>query len=163
MIGTGIVNVFCMPLTTMAISIATIDELSGRRAILGLGVSNSNIVSWHGLTFSKPLATLKKSVEIIREILRGSNVTYQGLLFKIQNFQLGLRRVAKICPFIWPHFSPGMVQLASYIANSIILNLVTVYHVGCLLKKLEDETKRSNRKMSHIDMACYLLILRRKT
>src|SRR6266567_9427410 len=48
-LGTGIVNVFSRTPALIAQTVATLDEISRGRAILGLGSSGANVIEhWHG-------------------------------------------------------------------------------------------------------------------
>lgn len=59
-LGTGIVPLYTRTPTALAMTIATLDALSGGRAILGLGVSSEMIIgAWHGLPFPRPLDAIK--------------------------------------------------------------------------------------------------------
>ena len=56
-IGTGVVPIYTRTPATMAQTAATIDELSGGRLTLGLGVSHRPVVEgWHGQTIDHPVA-----------------------------------------------------------------------------------------------------------
>ena len=71
-IGTGVVPIYTRTPATMAQTAATIDELSGGRLNLGLGVSHRPVVEgWHGQTIDKPVAEMREYVSIVRAILRG--------------------------------------------------------------------------------------------
>ena len=58
----------------------TIDEISGGRFILGLGVSGPQVVEgWYGRPFAKPLARTREYVQIVRDIFaRNGPVTNDG-------------------------------------------------------------------------------------
>jgi alkanesulfonate monooxygenase SsuD/methylene tetrahydromethanopterin reductase-like flavin-dependent oxidoreductase (luciferase family) len=54
-LGTGVVPIYTRTPATMAQTAATIDEVSGGRLVLGLGVSHRPVVEgWHGQTIDKP-------------------------------------------------------------------------------------------------------------
>ena len=59
-LGTGIVPIFERAPAVMAASQRTLDELSGGRFLLGLGVSHPPIVErMHGLTYGPPLTSMR--------------------------------------------------------------------------------------------------------
>jgi F420-dependent oxidoreductase-like protein len=61
-----------MPARTPAMTASTatsLDQLSGGRFLLGLGVSGPQVVEgWHGLPFGKPLVKTREYVSIVRKI-----------------------------------------------------------------------------------------------
>src|SRR6185437_6499377 len=60
-IGTGVVPIYTRTPATMAQTAATIDELSGGRLNLGLGVSHRPVVEgWHGQTIDRPVAEMRE-------------------------------------------------------------------------------------------------------
>jgi alkanesulfonate monooxygenase SsuD/methylene tetrahydromethanopterin reductase-like flavin-dependent oxidoreductase (luciferase family) len=76
----------------IAQSIATLDDVSGGRAILGLGTSGPVVIeNWHGMKFERALRRTREAVEIIRMALAGSRVDYDGEIFKLRNFRLGFK------------------------------------------------------------------------
>src|SRR3954462_5250626 len=66
--------VFQMPARTpamTAMTAATLDQMSGGRMLLGLGLSGPQVVEgWHGEAYGKPLGKTREYVEIVRTILR---------------------------------------------------------------------------------------------
>ena len=73
-VGTGVVPIYTRTPATMAQTAATIDELSGGRLTLGLGVSHRPVVEgWHGQTIDRPVAEMREYVAIVRAILRGED------------------------------------------------------------------------------------------
>src|SRR5215216_6222572 len=62
-----------------AMTAATIDQISGGRFRLGLGISGPQVVEgWHGLRFDQPLARTRDYVAVVRMALSGQPVRYQG-------------------------------------------------------------------------------------
>ncbi len=75
-LATGIANVFSRTAGLLAMSTATLDEISGGRAILGLGTSGKVVVeSFHGAKYEKPLTRLKETITICQALWRGERLT----------------------------------------------------------------------------------------
>ena len=69
-LGTGIVTVYSRTPGLIAQSIASLDVISGGRAILGLGSSGRIVIEdWHGVPFDHPVARTREYIEIIRMAL----------------------------------------------------------------------------------------------
>src|SRR5690242_13500539 len=55
-IGAGIANIYSRTPALIASTIATLDERSGGRIVLGLGPSGAYVIEhWHGVPFEKPV------------------------------------------------------------------------------------------------------------
>jgi F420-dependent oxidoreductase-like protein len=118
-LGTGVVPIYTRTPATMAQTAATIDELSGGRLVLGLGVSHRPVVEgWHGQTIDKPGTEMREYLAIVRAILAGEEPPAGG---KWQTgFRLGMPARADL-PIYVAALSPRMLQTAGEIADGVIL------------------------------------------
>src|SRR5258705_2199652 len=74
-LATGIANVFSRSAGLLAMSAATLDEISEGRVILGLGTSGKIVVeNFHGVPYRKPLTRLNETIEILRALWRGERL-----------------------------------------------------------------------------------------
>jgi F420-dependent oxidoreductase-like protein len=70
-LGTAILQMPGRTPANTAMTAATLDLLSGGRALLGLGLSGPQVVEgWHGQPYGKPLAKTREYVEIVRTIIK---------------------------------------------------------------------------------------------
>lgn len=98
-LGTGIINVFSRSPALIAMSAATLDEISGGRFRLGLGTSASRVIEdFHGISYQKPLTRLKETVQIVRALLSGDPIDFSGECFKLSRFKLGFKPVRSDIP-----------------------------------------------------------------
>ena len=78
-LGTAIVNVFSRTPAVLAQHFATLDEVSGGRAIAGLGSSAAGVIeTLHGTPFRRPVARTADYVAIIRAVLAGEPLDHEG-------------------------------------------------------------------------------------
>ena len=71
MLGSGIMQMPARTPAMTAMTAATLDELSGGRFLLGLGLSGPQVVEgWHGVPYGKPLGKTREYVSIVRAALR---------------------------------------------------------------------------------------------
>ncbi|WP_433723199.1 LLM class F420-dependent oxidoreductase [Nocardia sp. CA-129566] len=83
-IGSAILNVYSRTPALLAQTAAGLDNVSGGRAIIGLGASGPQVVEgWHGLPYAKPVGRTKETVEIIRAALRREVIHYHGRSFQL--------------------------------------------------------------------------------
>ena len=62
-------------------TVATLDQLSGGRVLLGLGTSGPQVVEgWHGVAWGKPLGRTREYIEIVRAGLRRETIEHHGPL-----------------------------------------------------------------------------------
>ena len=119
-LGTGVTPIYSRTPVATAQSFATLDEFSGGRAIIGLGVSHRPAVeAWYGQTIDKPLREMREYAGIVRAILRGEDPP-QGEKFRSHFHFLGLEPRPDI-PIYLAGLSPGMLRLAGEIADGVVL------------------------------------------
>jgi len=84
-VGTAIMQIPARTPTLTATTALTLDELSGGRFRLGLGVSGPQVVEgWHGVPFGKPLQRTREYVEIVRSVWRREKpVEFKGQYYQI--------------------------------------------------------------------------------
>jgi F420-dependent oxidoreductase-like protein len=119
-VGTGVVPIYSRTPATMAQTAATIDDISGGRLDLGLGLSHRPVVeAWHGQTIDHPLAEMREYVSIVRAILRGEDPP-SGEKWRT-SFRLAGLDPRPDVPIYAAALSPGMLRLAGEIADGVIL------------------------------------------
>jgi F420-dependent oxidoreductase-like protein len=117
-LGTGIINVFSRSPALIAMSAATLDEISGGRFRLGLGTSGSRVIQdFHGVTFDKPLTRLKEAIHIIRALLAGEAVDFSGECFELRRFKLGFKALRADIPIYIAALAPKSVRQVGAIAD----------------------------------------------
>jgi F420-dependent oxidoreductase-like protein len=83
-IGSAILNVYSRTPGALAQTAAGLDNVSGGRAILGLGASGPQVIEgWHGVPYDKPLGRTREVVEIVRAALRRETLRYDGRVFHL--------------------------------------------------------------------------------
>jgi F420-dependent oxidoreductase-like protein len=83
-IGSAILNIYSRTPGALAQTAAGLDNVSGGRAILGLGASGPQVIEgWHGLPYDKPLTRTREVVEIVRAALRRETLQFQGKVFTL--------------------------------------------------------------------------------
>jgi alkanesulfonate monooxygenase SsuD/methylene tetrahydromethanopterin reductase-like flavin-dependent oxidoreductase (luciferase family) len=107
------------PVATAQIA-ATIDEFSGGRFVLGLGVSHRvTVENWYGQQIDKPVAEMRDYVEIVRALFRGEDPP-ESERFPTNFHFMGYEPRADF-PIYIAGLSPSMLRLAGRIADGVVL------------------------------------------
>ncbi len=121
-LGTGITNPYTRHPGVAAGAIASLDEISGGRAFLGIGAGGSLTLDPLGISRTRPLAAVREMVEITRALLQGSRVDYQGETLHLRKAKLDFARPDIE---IWiAARGPRMLELAGGIADGVALSFI---------------------------------------
>ena len=84
-LGTAIMQMPARTPAATAMTAMTIDQLSGGRMLLGLGLSGPQVVEgWHGVSYGKPLPKTREYVAIVRKILaRKEPLVFGGEYYRV--------------------------------------------------------------------------------
>jgi coenzyme F420-dependent oxidoreductase len=155
-LGTGIVPVFSRTPAIIAQTIATLDEISEGRMILGLGASGPIVIrDWHGVEFREPLKRTREYVEIIRMVLSGERVNYDGEIFKLKNFRLQFTPVRKRVPIYIASLGPKNIQLTGEIADGWIPFLAPPEFLQDGRRELA-RARAKGRGLNHVEVCPYI-------
>jgi alkanesulfonate monooxygenase SsuD/methylene tetrahydromethanopterin reductase-like flavin-dependent oxidoreductase (luciferase family) len=128
LLGTGVTPIYSRTPVATAQSFGTLDEYSGGRAIIGLGVSHRPAVeAWYGQKIEQPLREMREYVGIVRAILRNEDPP-QGETFHSHFHFMGFEPRPDI-PIYLAGLAPGMLRLAGEIADGVVLWLCNPEYV----------------------------------
>jgi F420-dependent oxidoreductase-like protein len=85
MLGTAIMQMPGRTPANAAMTAMTLNQLSGGRFLMGLGLSGPQVVEgWHGVSYKMPLTRSREYVAIVRNIFaRQEKLSYDGKLYQI--------------------------------------------------------------------------------
>ena len=123
LLGSGVLQVGTRSPVAVAQTAITLSNLSGGRFLLGLGASGPQVIEGlHGVSFSRPLARMRETVEIVRQVFAGGKVSYSGTQFQIprpgEAVPMRLSTAAQhAIPIYLAALSPAMLRLTGEIAD----------------------------------------------
>jgi len=119
-LGTGVLPIYSRTPVATAQAAATIDEISGGRMIIGLGVSHRvTVEGWYGQSIDRPVAEMREYVGAIRAMLRGADPP-AGERWPTRFRFMGYD-VRPDLPIYIAALSPNMLRLAGEIADGVLL------------------------------------------
>ncbi len=157
-LGTGIANVFSRSPGVIASTIATLDERSGGRMLLGLGSSGAHVIEhWHGVPFEKPLRRLREYTEIIRMILRREKLVYSGEIFHLERgFKLQFTPLRSHIPIYSAAITPKSLEQSGEIADGVLPVYWPKEHYPDLRQMLDAGSAKAGRPAGVVKIAPYL-------
>ena len=142
-IGSAIMNIYSRTPGALLQTAAGLDNVSGGRAILGLGASGPQVIEgFHGVPYSKPIARTREIIEIIRAGMKREPLTADGEfqlpLDKEHGAVTGLGKPLKLLtkperdtvPIYVAALGPKNVELAAEIADGLLPHLYYPERIG---------------------------------
>jgi len=157
-IGAGIANIYSRTPALIASTVATLDERSGGRILLGLGPSGAQVIEdWHGVPFQKPVQRTREYVEIIRMILRGEKLVYHGEFFNLERgFTLRFKPARKEIPIYIAAMGPKNVLQAGEISDGVLPVYWPGNRWGELRQQLDEGSQKAGRPAHSAAIAPYI-------
>jgi 5,10-methylenetetrahydromethanopterin reductase len=139
----------------LAVAIASLDELSGGRAVLALGAGGSGFAEMH-LERTQPNVALRECVSIVRALLAGESVTFDGRLFKLTDAKLRFDVRGDIPIYIATR-SPKNLELAGEIADgAIIATYVSKPQLAFAMDRVRTGAERAGRSLSDVTVISWV-------
>jgi coenzyme F420-dependent oxidoreductase len=157
-LASGITTVYSRSPALIAQTVAALDEISEGRVILGLGTSGPLVIeNWHGLPFDRPLRRTREYIEIIRLILNGERVNYNGEIFRLKGFRLPFTPVRSRVPIYVASLGPQNLRLTGELADGWLPIYLDTAYLPRFQGDLERGAVRAGRNLEAIDVAPYIL------
>jgi probable F420-dependent oxidoreductase len=156
-LATGVVPIQIRTPGVMAMGFLTINELSGGRAIAGLGVSSPVIVErWHGASYRKPVTAMRECVTIMRQLFTEGRSKFEGEIYK-SDFRLGMRATAPRPPKIYlAGLNAPMLRLAGEVADGVLMNYSPPSAMAPMLEHIREGAKLAGRDPAAVDVGIYI-------
>lgn len=129
----------------LAATASSLSHLSGGRFSLGVGTSSEVIVEqWSGLPFDHPLARLRETVEVLRQLLSGERVSHDGEYLRIQRYRLFAPPPAPVPIFVGA-LNPASLRQAGELGDGVCLNQCGVAHLEDILSEVATGAEKAGR------------------
>lgn len=119
LLGTRVTDPYIRHPALTAVAIATLDEASGGRAILGIGAGGSGFRQL-GIDRTKPAIAVRESIELIRRLWKGQEFDFHGEIVKWNLGALEFRCRPDI-PIVIAARGPYLLELAGEMADAAIV------------------------------------------
>lgn len=157
-VATGIANVFSRSAGLLAMSAATLDEISEGRVILGLGTSGKNVIeNFHGVPYTKPLTTLRESIQIMRTLWRGERLSPElSSRADLRHFKLEMSPTRPDIPIYVASLQQKAITEIGRIADGWVPTFWPYKHFRDGLQWVEEGAREAGRDAADIELAPFL-------
>src|SRR5580693_3266421 len=155
-LATGVIPMQIRTPGVNAMAFLTIHELSGGRAIAGLGVSSPVIVErWHGVSYKKPVTAMRECVTIMRQIFTEGRSKFAGEIYKT-DFRLTMRLPKRPPKIFLAGLNAPMLQLAGELADGVLMNYSPPEAMPAMIKEIHAGAQKAGRNPADIDVGIYI-------
>jgi F420-dependent oxidoreductase-like protein len=160
-LATGIANVFSRSAALLAMSAATLDEISEGRAILGLGTSGKMVVeNLHGVPYRKPLTRLCETIAVCRALWRGERLSPElATLFDARHFRLEMRPRRPDIPIYVASLQERAIQAVGRLADGWVPTFWPYEHLEDGIALMAAGAREAGRDPSRIEVAPFLAVV----
>ena len=153
-IGTAIIPVYTRTPAVLASTTHVLHQISNGRFILGLGASSHTMMEgWNGLEFKKPLTRVKETAIMVRKMLSGEKLDFQGETVRSRGYrQLPLAPQAQ--PIYLAGLRPKMLEMAAETGDGVILNLFPMKALPRMMTHIAVGAQRAGKRKEEREVVC---------
>jgi probable F420-dependent oxidoreductase len=146
-LGVAVVPVQTRTPMMLAMTAATLSELTGGRFALGIGSSSELIAGrWAGQPFDAPYTHVRETIEALRPMLAGEREGYDGRYVRTGGYRPTPRPAYPI-PLLLGALGPRMLRLAGAVADGVCFNQLAPRHVPEMLAEIRRGAEEAGRSL----------------
>lgn len=151
-LATGVTDPYSRHPAITAASIATLDELSGGRAILGLGLGGAGFREL-GIAKMLPVAAMRETIELVRGLWRGDEVNLAGKVISLTQGRLQFGPLRPRVPIYIATQGAQISRLAGALADGVLIaNIVSPDALAFYLAQINVGATKAGRALRDIDI-----------
>lgn len=154
-VASGVTNNWTRNIGLLAATFLTLDDLAEDRIICGIGAWWDPLASKVGIKRRRPLLAMRETVEVLRRLLAGENVTFHGEFHNVTDIQLDVvhgRKGPRNVPIYIGATGMKMMELTGEIADGVCLNyLVHPDYNLRAMDALERGAKKAGKSIDDVD------------
>jgi 5,10-methylenetetrahydromethanopterin reductase len=145
LLGPCVTDPFARHPALTAMAIATLDEISGGRTILGIGAGISGFAEL-GIDRRKPARAIREAIELIRRLLRGETVDFRGDVIAFDHGRLSFPPIRPEIPIYVASNGPLGQRVAAELAEGVIMEAcASAAEIRAFRAAVESAARRAGR------------------
>jgi 5,10-methylenetetrahydromethanopterin reductase len=154
LLGNTILNPYTTNPAELAMFVASLDELSGGRAVCGISAGSLEYMDWLGIPHDKPLTRTKEAVHLIRTLLAGEVTNHKGQEF-VWNEQCYLRfkPLRKRVPVYIGGQGDKMLEYSGAEGDGALPLLYPPEFAAYAVQKISEGARKADKDPEEVDIA----------
>jgi len=152
--GPGVTNPYLINPVITAQAVASLNEIAPGRVVLGIGAGDKTTLESTGVEMQKPLTAIVETIEIVRKMMNGKSVTFQGQVFKTKGAKFNFKSREKIPIYIGAQ-GPKMLETAGKIGDGVLINASHPKDVDYAVSSIKTGVSEAGKKLTDVDVAAY--------
>jgi probable F420-dependent oxidoreductase len=158
-VGIGVVPIWTRSPAQLAMACATLQEASGGRFLLGIGVSHPGTMGpWHGAEVVKPRTAAAETLRILRQLEAGERSDVDGEVMRSSRFRLRINPTPPPTRRFLGAMGPRMLELAGSDADGVLLNWCAAAEVGRAGGQVREAAAGAGRGREEVEVATYVRV-----
>ncbi|MFW9995084.1 MAG: 5,10-methylenetetrahydromethanopterin reductase [Candidatus Odinarchaeota archaeon] len=158
-LGPGVTNPYLIHPASTASAIASLSELSGDRAVLGIGAGDKMTLEALGVSWDRPLTSVIEAVSVIKALLSGKRLKkYEGKAFKIASAKVNVvdKKNPPNVPIYIGAQGPKMLAAAASHGEGVLINASHPRDFESARSNIQKGLDNSGRSVADLDVTAYV-------
>ncbi|MEX2549211.1 MAG: LLM class flavin-dependent oxidoreductase [Nitriliruptoraceae bacterium] len=158
-VGVAVAPIWTRSPAQLAMASATLQEASGGRFLLGLGVSHGATMGpWHGAEVRRPLTASRELLAILAQLEAGEESAVDGEVLSSRGFRLAISPTPPPTRRYLAAMGPRMLALAGAEADGVLLNWAGPAEVARAGSAVRDAAVTAGRDPGSVEVATYVRV-----
>jgi len=154
-LGTSVTDPYRRHPVVLAQTVATLDQISGGRAVLGLGAGEAMNVDPYGIPRDRRIARIRETVEIIKRLWEGKMVDYSGEIYTLSKAFIQVTPTQKPWVPIYLAANSSMTRhLVGIYADGWLAEMMSPKRYRADIEEVETAARKVGRSINDIDVTC---------
>jgi alkanesulfonate monooxygenase SsuD/methylene tetrahydromethanopterin reductase-like flavin-dependent oxidoreductase (luciferase family) len=154
-LGTAILNVFSRTPAVIAMGAASLQRVSGGRALIGVGAGHdTNVTNLHGMDWDRPVRRTHELIELVKALTGGDGpVDYDGQIFDVSGH-------ASLCvdvPVYNAALGPANQRATGRVADGWLPYFLPIPHLTESFERIADAAREADRDPHEITVSPQIL------
>lgn len=151
-LGPGVVDPYSRHPSAIASGMATLDEMTGGRAIIGLGIGGNGLPEL-GIERKLPVAAMREAVAMIRGLLSGQEYASQGKVISLGAAKLSIKPVQERIPIYFATHGAQVTKLAGQVADGVLIaNTLNPKAFEFYVQQIDEGLNKAERSRESFDL-----------